>query len=280
MPSNDKEHINYFAIGSMMNPISLKARQLHPVESYPAEILDYELLFLGKMAMAFAMPTPGKSFHGVLHKMTEADMKVLDGIEITYERIAAVAKLYDGSTVSCTVYSSGVLFNNGTGGHHSENALPGERYIDIMTQGCKHFGVKQEYIDWLQSLEVRPRTDPSEFKKLVIPEDCPLWTMKDVLIGDGKDERPLYATVNGKVVENFGVKKDSPYYDILVTKVNMQKEGQKSLEVLWATILYEPNYGVPSQDDRDYSQGHRDYIENLLCTGNIVWKVIAYLSDK
>ena len=33
----------YFAIGSMMNPISMSARKLAPIESKAAECLDYKL---------------------------------------------------------------------------------------------------------------------------------------------------------------------------------------------------------------------------------------------
>ncbi len=37
----------YFAIGSMVNKVSLNNRKLYPVESNPAELLDYELGFFG-----------------------------------------------------------------------------------------------------------------------------------------------------------------------------------------------------------------------------------------
>jgi hypothetical protein len=39
--------INYFAIGSMTNPTSLSLRGLTPLESMPAELLEYELQFTG-----------------------------------------------------------------------------------------------------------------------------------------------------------------------------------------------------------------------------------------
>ena len=44
----------YFAIASMMNRISINNREVFPVESMPGEILDYELIFFGKMGMACA----------------------------------------------------------------------------------------------------------------------------------------------------------------------------------------------------------------------------------
>ena len=35
---------------------------------------------------------------------------------------------------------------------------PSERYISIMTRGATNFVLKQEYIEFLKNLEVRPRT--------------------------------------------------------------------------------------------------------------------------
>ena len=37
----------YFAIGSMMNPVSLTNRELFPIESKPGEILDFKIVFFG-----------------------------------------------------------------------------------------------------------------------------------------------------------------------------------------------------------------------------------------
>lgn len=73
---------NYFAIGSMMNKISLNARGIFPVESKPAIIQDFALAFKGDAGMATAVPTPGSSFHGVIHTITEKEMNVLDQIEM------------------------------------------------------------------------------------------------------------------------------------------------------------------------------------------------------
>ena len=46
----------YFAIGSMMNPTSMKARDLHPIKSMPAILQDCLLEFFGSEGMAKATP--------------------------------------------------------------------------------------------------------------------------------------------------------------------------------------------------------------------------------
>ena len=81
----------------MMNKVSLNSREIFPVESKPAEILDFDLIFFGGSGMACAEVKEGKSFHGVLHKLVEKEMKVLDGIERIYQRVPSKAKLYDGT---------------------------------------------------------------------------------------------------------------------------------------------------------------------------------------
>ena len=57
--------------------------------------------------MGIALKEKGKSFHGVLHICTKDDMIMLDDIESGYTRTKAIARLYDGSQINCTVYSGG-----------------------------------------------------------------------------------------------------------------------------------------------------------------------------
>jgi len=87
----------YFAIASMMNPVSLNNHGIFPKDSLAAEVMDYELIFYGPTGMAAAKPSLGKSFHGVLHKCTTEEMAELDRVEITVPRTKATAKLYDGT---------------------------------------------------------------------------------------------------------------------------------------------------------------------------------------
>jgi hypothetical protein len=96
----------YFAIGSMINPTSLSARDLMPLASAPAELLDHAIVFGGKGGMASTVQTPGKSgCHGVLHLISAENMAKLDLIEHGYDRVHTVALLYDGRRVeTATVY--------------------------------------------------------------------------------------------------------------------------------------------------------------------------------
>lgn len=119
-----------------MNKVSINSRKIYPSESMPAEIIDFELTFFSKSGVACADAKPGDSFHGVVHKCTQEEMKILDGIEKSYDRIPSKAKLYDGKIIDCTVYSDpkGEI-------DHSNDMPPTERYLQIMTEGAEHYGV-------------------------------------------------------------------------------------------------------------------------------------------
>ena len=60
------EDVWFFAIGSMMNPNSLRNRSIKPLQSTPGVLNDFDLIFTGGMGFAEAVRCPGKSFHGVL----------------------------------------------------------------------------------------------------------------------------------------------------------------------------------------------------------------------
>ena len=53
-----------------MNPVSLANRGITPLESYPGEILDYKIQFFGPQGMAEAIPETGRTFHGVVHRLS------------------------------------------------------------------------------------------------------------------------------------------------------------------------------------------------------------------
>ena len=138
----------YFAIGSMINKTSINSRKIYPRVSKPAELLDFKLYWFGALGMAEAIPEEDASFHGVVHAITEDEMVRLDKIESGYSRDNGKAKLYDGTIVDVTVYTR----KNKERGPNVDKP-PTERYIDIITIGCKFWGVAQSHIDFLDGLE-------------------------------------------------------------------------------------------------------------------------------
>ena len=127
----------YFAIGSMINKTSISLRGIYPKVTKPAELMDFELYFFGSGGMAEALPKEGSSFHGVVHAMTDAQMKDLDSMEGSMKRMTGKAKLYDGSVVEATVYTRPIDIER----NKEVDFPPSQRYIDIITEGCSYWGV-------------------------------------------------------------------------------------------------------------------------------------------
>jgi len=96
----------------------------------------YDLLFLGEMGlsgMSFAKDSPGKQFHGVLHKISLKDMKTLDRLEIDHKRIKSKVVLYDGANIECSVYQMETKRIHDPA--HKPHSLS-ERLIKIMIEGA------------------------------------------------------------------------------------------------------------------------------------------------
>jgi len=192
----------------------------------------------------------GSSFHGVLHEMSSSDMEKLDNFESGYTRMDCKVRLYDGEIRHATVYSI------------DESKIPGiprkppsERYLEILISGATHYGVAQSHIDYLKSLPFIPRVKPDEFRKFNVSSNLPIWTMKEVTKGDGKDGNPIYLSLNGKVLRFTG-NASSFFYEGMI-----KRYATKNVEINFSKMIYEPKYG--SYDTiEEYSREHCAYIED------------------
>ena len=64
-----------------------------------------------------------------------------------YDRVEVKAKTYEGELLTCTVYMEGSMHKTD---ESETNVPPSERYLDIMCEGAAHFGVSQDYINYLR----------------------------------------------------------------------------------------------------------------------------------
>jgi hypothetical protein len=231
----------YFAIGSMMSPISMENRGILPIQSVPGELIDYELLFSGGMGFAEAKARKHSSFHGVLHLVDKDTMDRLDKLEIAYTRVDGTAHMYDGRTVTATVYTKDASSK------YQENNPPHQRYLDVMIEGLKHYKVNQKQIDLMEKQQCIPRPKPHEFKSVgEVPADAPLLEYEnDVLPYNGIDTPQLRLTVNGKVMEiNIDDAKDQA---LIQRSLNIYKQYGQRLEMVFSRVLYDPVYGCPEK---------------------------------
>ena len=257
-----------------MHPVAITNRGIHPLSSEPAELLDFRIGFFTSQGFAEAIPEKGSSFHGVIHHLTREDMEKLDKIEVLYERRTATARLYDGTTRQVTVYIQSD-FNEKS----SEDGLPKERYIEIMVAGCRHYGVDPKYIEFLEKHDKVPRPTPEEYLSFGSADHCDnTMTLKQVLENNGMDNKPLYMSINGKVIE-ITHERDSKHFQDHFGM--LQVMGQVG-ELVMSKVQYDPKFGIPPSLS-DVSKEHAAYCENNICeyltmNGELdKWKVIAKL---
>lgn len=258
---NDDDHVYYFAIGSMMHPGSCEMRHFHPQHSQPAELLDYRLHFFSAMGNAEAVLAPGHSMHGVLHRVTEAQMVELDNMEIGYMRSMGQAKLYgdsdgkDGTSSSVVVAACVYCRPAGTDTLQNDKP-PRQRYLEILVAGAQHWGVDAAYVQLLQDHPFHPRTQPENFTSLGSPPDeCCDVVMDEV--PDATDDK-TYFSLNGKIIE-LAYPKDHKMYKLFM--LFLRDKYGPHFEVGMAHALYDLKYGVPHGLD-DFTKEHSDYIEN------------------
>lgn len=387
--STDAGPVHYFAIGAMLNPVSLANRKIFPLESRPAELLGHNIHFFGSIGVAEAVVEEGASFHGVLHKVDADTMAKLDKIERDYVKKTATARCYDGTLVECLVYcrphsliaeeteteteavvseessepskivdmiaaeeveselssprrsesivqvgrrrgrrrslsvsdlrikdnvtvtktmasvsslpsqrrlslenidTSGLVIppssrvledadddadDNSSSESGSDNTPtpskhtipthcsdqpPLERYLHIMIDGCRHFGVSEEYIDFLSNHESQPRPIPGEFHSFGDPpKDSPTFTLEEVEQCDGRDGRPLRITFCGRVLECSLDRNSRDWNEFTDIHEQVGHVG----EIYISRVAYDPKYGTP-ETLKDFTEEHANYLEDLM----------------
>lgn len=273
-------HTWYLALGSMTNPTSLALRDIHPIRSMPATVRDFRLQFTWRTgfphAFGDAQPAAGWQFDGVLHLVTDAQVAILDTIEVGYRKLQAIATTYTGDEVSCFIYSFHPL-TVGSGrpetawlqphpvehigdlvercGYAGEDAMPpSQRYLELIIEGCKHYGVHSEHIAMLRRIPFCPRKTPSEFASMPVPQDCPVWTREMVAAADYR-----YGVLNGKILFWTGATGDQvKEYQLWKNRTKV-----KHIELSWCRLLYDPKYGVHDKIE-EFPREHCCYIEDVL----------------
>jgi hypothetical protein len=251
----------YVAIGSMMNPVSLSLRGLNPIESWPCRCVGFTRRFWGKNGMAEIFEDDDGEFHGVLHKMSDDDLKKLDTIEQGYIRKDVTCVLYDGTQIVATGYQFDR--NKIT---VDEARPPSERYVEIMCLGMEHFGCDSAAIAALRATpDIIPRKNVLEYRSLPFKAGCEncVFTRAEVQQNDGREGRPLHKVVNRKVIqfrEPEGVSAEA----IAARFAQDQEKGAgQDLTPFIARMLYEPKYPVCS-DAAQMGPEHRAFVEDLM----------------
>ena len=224
-----------------MNPTSLNLRNLFPRQSRPGILYGWKLVFRGGGGMGDIDPGSEEDhFHGILHQVTEAEFKHLDSIESIYSRVPVKVTCYDGTIIEAGAYKMDPAKMNQFG----PDALPGERYLDIIIRGAIHFGVDPAYIDKLRKIPVQPRRKVAEYRLIPTPPDVII--PKSVLeAGTGGEGKDLLISIHGKVCKFTADPHSSPMVMQTYQWAKNRFAGQE-ICVPVAKVLYEPLYPIPT----------------------------------
>ena len=246
---------NYFAIGAMLNPTSMRLRNIHPASSTPAKLPGFRLHFFGEAGMAEAVPDQDGCLHGVIHVLNDDEARRLDKIETGYDKTFATAVTYDGTEVEVFVYCRN---DQDIVRSEEHDSPPSERYLQILTEGAEHFGVDPDYIKFLRTHEFEPRTKPGDYLSFDMPTgEIKTFTKEEIDQADGKDGRPFMACINGKVIKAM-----CSHDEVVVRRwINV---GIDHFELVLSRNLYDPKYGEPPSRLEDFTRDHCACIEDFV----------------
>lgn len=154
-------HVWNFAFGSNLCPEKRVNRaNLQIEEVVPGELKDWRLAFNLRTitwlepSMAGIEPAPGQSMHGVLLRFNPESFKALlqsEGDGHAYQLQPVTVEAYDGRCIEA------VAFRALPHRRLQEDAPPSLRYLNLLRNGARQCGLRQEYIDWLDALPHTPR---------------------------------------------------------------------------------------------------------------------------
>lgn len=141
--------VHYFAFGANMARRVLEGRRgLRPLESRAAVLEGYALRFVQRglpgiePAFASVVEAPGERIHGVLYTLSAPDMRRLDAIERSYDRIPVRVNTARGEVLATAYRAKRPRTTEG---------MPSRRYLGLLIEGAKEHGLPETFIADLEA---------------------------------------------------------------------------------------------------------------------------------
>jgi gamma-glutamylcyclotransferase len=134
----------HFAYGSNMNRAQMLSRAGKIMEEHNASLPNYEVRFNKKVrggtAGANIQPSPGKTVHGVLYKIEEGALRLLDryeGVPEHYRRIEVQVTPEGGQAVPAQIYIASKI---------EKGLRPSPVYLQAILDGAGEHNLPAAYI--------------------------------------------------------------------------------------------------------------------------------------
>lgn len=140
----------YFAYASNMNRTQMQQRAGNPAEEKVARLDNYELNFekvaRGGTGTGNLVPAAGKVVYGVLYRVTEQQLKVLDrfeGVPEHYRRSEVTVTDAEGNKIAAQVYLARKV---------RRGLKPDRLYLQRIVQGAEEHNLPADYIQQLKRI--------------------------------------------------------------------------------------------------------------------------------
>jgi gamma-glutamylcyclotransferase (GGCT)/AIG2-like uncharacterized protein YtfP len=145
----------YFAYGSNLDAGTfLGRRRMRPTAARAARLDGYRLVFdlpigKGERGVANLEPSPADSVYGVVYALSSEGASHLDrteGVHLgAYRRLDVAVEILDGEQLRAFTYLSAL---------RAPGRKPSRRYLDLILNGARRYGLPADYVAWLESLEL------------------------------------------------------------------------------------------------------------------------------
>lgn len=159
----------YFAYGSNLCAQQMARRCPDAADPRPATLADHDWL-INERGVATLEPFAGAEVHGVLWRLSDHDLTVLDsaeGVPVRYRRDRLVVHTADGPGPAWVYIDPRV-----------EPGPPRPGYLERIIDGARHHGLPQRWVDFLH------RWDPASWPNRDAPADSPAPQSLSELLAD------------------------------------------------------------------------------------------------
>ncbi len=197
----------YFAYGSNLNMVSLRAKGVEPLTSQSAILHGWHLRFNvqhffrheGGVGNIERSREPDTYVLGVLYECPDDALAPLDAVEAYgygYDRISVGVEAGDEQVSALTYVGMPDFIDN--------NCLPSRRYLNIVVDGAQQAGLDNDYVERLRSQPVLQSSVYSPFNPPA--GDFPLFDLESLA------RHPFYTSLYGAV---FDMSQARPLHEYL-----------------------------------------------------------------
>lgn len=230
----------YFGFGSNMDAVSLRAKGVEPLGSWPAVLKGWRLRFNvqhffrheGGVGNIEPCPEePEAQVPGLLHACRDEDLDYLDAAEACgygYQRVTVTVETAS-EVVSATAYVGTPEFIN-------ERCIPSQRYLNILIRGAEAASLDAAHIAWLREHPVQPLPAYPPFQH---PDgEYPVFYPDDL------QDHPLYTGLYGAVFDMTNARRRHEFLKQLLggrdtTLFLLQRLDTSNADESWDDIRYD-----------------------------------------